>query len=171
MVLPYKSRSVHPCLVGRIKFYLVNTGVPTSIYRVKPSTNMIFRSVITPTGACPHGRIPPRAHTPTRGGLGAASPQEKVELFLDTRVSWDLPEIHILDDCLTFLCQPPSVGKQWVWCKWVCLKMQWIFNISNHTSRRRGSYRRVASLGRVGNTDFARSMPRWRFIFGRTWWN
>ena len=34
-VLPHKSRSVHPCSRGRIKFYPVNMGVPTSIYRVK----------------------------------------------------------------------------------------------------------------------------------------
>ena len=36
MVLPYKSKSVQPCSLGGIKFYLLNMGVPTSIYRVKP---------------------------------------------------------------------------------------------------------------------------------------
>ena len=35
MLLPYKSKSAHPCLVGRIELYVLNMGVPTSIYRVK----------------------------------------------------------------------------------------------------------------------------------------
>merc|ERR1712110_136388 len=45
-ILPYKSRSAHPCLVGRIKFYLLNMGVPTSIYKVKYTQILMFQKIL-----------------------------------------------------------------------------------------------------------------------------
>ena len=42
ILFPYKSRSAYICLLGRIKFYLVNIYMPTSIYKEKPSKIMIF---------------------------------------------------------------------------------------------------------------------------------